>query len=117
MTTKKNRQESLAGTRGSFEVGQGVHYGYNGDSYPMTVLYVSDSGRKVYCSLDDYRVIDDLGGYAEGSRRCEFATVVRPIAGCQCFTLRPDGRWREKPGKGYGWTLVSGRVYSRNPSF
>ena len=101
----------------TLSVGDGVSWGFNGDSYPGTVLYVSDSGRKVLVSKDQYKVIDKQGGYVEGDRECEFTTIQRPMNACAEWTLYKDGYWRESPGKSSAWTLHSGRRYSQNPCF
>lgn len=115
MATNKNRTESLPNKDGvTYKVGDGVHWGFNGDRYPGTVLYVSDSGRKVYVSPDDYRVTDGLGGYVEGDRGCEFTTVQRPIEKCTCFTLRKDGRFTDHAR--FGLAIWPERTYAQNPS-
>lgn len=116
MANKKNRTESLPNKDGdTYKVGDGVHWGFNGDRYPGTVLYVSDSGRKVYVSSDKYKIIDNLGGFVEGDRECEFTTVQQPIEKCSCFTLRKDGRFTDHPRGGYA--IWPERSYARNPSF
>jgi hypothetical protein len=115
---KNNRQITIPDRfNKTFSVGDGVSNGFNGDTYPGTVLFVSDSGRKVRVSSDKYKVIDGLGGYVEGRRQCEFTTVQRPIGECVEWTLYKDGYWRTSPGKGSAWTLFPGRLYSQNPSF
>lgn len=106
---------SLPGHDGmAFCVGQGVHWGYNGDSYPGTVLYVSDSGREVYVSKDEYKVVDGEGGYVEGARGCEFTTVNRELKDCTVWKLRKSGRFTEGPGK-HVRSLHTNRQYSSNP--
>jgi hypothetical protein len=123
MANKKNRQESLPDCHGqTFKVGEGVHWGFNGDSYPGTVLYVSDSGRKVYVSKDEYQVVDDLGGYVEGPRKCVFTTVNRSLEECKVYTLsRHEGAERFRDSRNNSrsgaWALCTGRIYSHNPSY
>ena len=120
MANKKNRQTSLPGHDGkSFGVGEGAHTGFNGDAYPYTVLFVSDSGRKVYVSLDTYKVIDTKGAYVEGTRECEFSTVIRPIEECEVYTLSKKGHFMPKGNRGASsaWSLRHGRFYAQNPSF
>lgn len=118
MAYKTNRQISAPDRlHKNLSVGDGVSWGFNGDSYPGTVLYVSDSGRKVLVSKDKYKVIDNLGGYVEGNRDCEFTTIPRSMDECEQWTLYKDGFWRREPGKSADWTLHPGRYYSQNPSF
>ena len=118
MAYNKNRQVSAPDRfHKSFSVGDGVSWGFNGDTYPGTILFISDSGRKVMVSEDQYQVVDDLGAYVEGRRTCEFTTVQCPIEKCAEWTLYKDGYWRLSPGKGSAWTLKPGRFYSCNPSF
>lgn len=120
MANKKNRNESLSNKRGTtFKVGDGVSWGFNGDRHPGTVLFVSDSGREVFVSSDDYKVIVQPGeesGYVEGNRTCEFTTVERPLERCDKWKLRKSGEftrasYRSAPA------LVQGRQYARNPHF
>lgn len=115
MAIKTNRQETLADDSGkTFKVGDGVHWGFNGDRYPGTILFVSDSGREVYVSQDEYEIIDNLGGYVEGDRKCNFTTIQRPIAECKVFKL---GKWGFREGGKRGWALCKERAYAQNPSF
>lgn len=118
MAYKKNRQVTVPDRlHKTFSIGDGVSFGFNGDSYPGTILFISDSGRKVKVSRDKYNVIDNLGWYVEGNRTCEFVTVQRSIEDCEEWTLYQDGYWRTSPGKGSAWTLSRGRFFSCNPSF
>lgn len=116
---KAPRTESLPNLDGTtFTVGGGVHWGFNGDAYPGTVVKVSESGRKVWVSSDKYRVTDNQGGYVEGARGCEFTTVVVPDDQLECYTLRKSGHFhRNGNSKGYAWSLQPDRVYSHNPSY
>lgn len=120
MATKKTtepRTESLPNHDGdTFHVGDGVHWGFNGDRDPGTVLYVSADGRKVYVSDDEYVITDNQGGYVEGDRRCDFTTVMLPLERCTVWTLRRDGRFTREAGK-HSRSLLAGRCYARNPSF
>lgn len=116
MANKKNRTESMQAANGkTFKVGDGVHWGFNGDRDPGTVLYVSDSGRQVFVSSDEWKITDGLKGFIEGDRGCDFTTVHRPIEECTCFTLRKDGRFTDHPRGGHA--VHHGRAYARNPSF
>lgn len=118
MAYKNNRQISAPDRfHKTLSVGDGVSHGFNGDTYPGTVLFVSDSGRKVKVSADKYQVVDNLGGYVEGRRTCVFTTIQRSLEACEEWTLYKDGYWRRSPGKGSAWTLFPGRFYSQNPSY
>lgn len=118
MAYKTNRQTTLSVSRGNkFSVGDGVHWGFNGDRYPGTILFVSDSGRKVLVSDDKFKIVDKFGGQVEGDRLCEFTTVYLPKEECKEYTLYKDGYWRTSPGKGSAWTLQPDRCYASNPSF
>ncbi len=111
------RTESLPRSDGrTFKVGDGVHWGFNGDSYPGTVRFISDSGRKVYVSRDRYKVIDNQGAFVEGARECEFTSVETPIEECAEWVLRKDGRFTDSPGK-TSRSLGVGRFYSSNPHY
>lgn len=115
MANRKNRQETVADKYGTtFKVGDGVHWGFNGDRRPGTVLFVSDSGRQVFVSNDDYQITDDLGGYVEGDRKCDFTTIPCDITECRVWTLRKDGRFTDSAGR-HGRTLNPGRAYAQNP--
>lgn len=115
MANRNNRQTTvLSGVEG-FQVGDGVNWGGNGDSRPGTVLFISDSGRQLWVSPDEFKIIDDLGGYVEGTRTCEFTTIPRTREECTAWKLYQDGRWRQQAGRGS--TLHHHRLYSQNPSF
>lgn len=117
MANSTPRTESLPNLDGqTFKVGDGVHWGFNGDAYPGTVVRVSASGRKVYVTHDNYRVIDNKGGYVEGDRGCEFTTIEGGHE--HEYTLRKSGHFHGK-GKsaGYAWSLRPSRRYAQNPSF
>ncbi len=114
---KTARTESLPTSNGTcFTVGSGVHWGFNGDRYPGTVLYVSDSGRRVYVSDDEFKVRAPYVLFSEGDLDCEFTTVLVSPDKCRVFTLRKDGRFTDASGRG-GLTLCHGRCYAQNPSF
>jgi hypothetical protein len=120
---KNPRTESLPNLDGdTFKVGDGVHWGFNGDAYPGTVVRVSASGRKVYVSHDKYRVVPRPDGqsqaYSEGPKNCEFETVEVPDAALDVYTLRKSGHFHQKGySKGYAWSLRPGREFAQNPHF
>jgi hypothetical protein len=126
MSFKNNRKESLpcyVSVRNArplstfkvgvstFKVGDGAHYGFNGDRTPVTVVKISDSGRQVFVSYDDVKVIDNMGGYVEGNRECEFTTVIVPEEQCVVFKLDKNGVFRNRNKL----ALNPGRQYARNP--
>lgn len=123
MANKEARTESLANADGvTFKVGDGCHWGFNGDSYPGTVVKVSKSGRKVWVSKDKYHVIPRADGqsqaYSEGPKNCEFETVEVPESQLEEYTLRKSGQFHQRGySKGYAWSLQPGRTYSYNPHF
>jgi hypothetical protein len=111
MARKKNRQESLPNKQGvTFKVGDGVHWGWNGDRDPGTVVAISDSGRQVYVSSDEAEVLE-LGNI-EGDRKCNFTSIKDPQY-LACWTLRKDGRFTEYPGGTL--SLQPERCFARNP--
>jgi hypothetical protein len=115
MAYAKKRQESLPTKSGGvFKVGDGAHHGYNGDRYPLTVVRISDSGREIQCSRDQYKIVDNLGGYVEGDRKCEFTTVEVHEDQLITFKLDRSGFWFRDSGK---WILTAGRCYACNPCF
>lgn len=120
---KQERTESLPNADGkTFKVGDGCHWGYNGDAYPGTVVKVSKSGRKVYVSHDKYRLVPRPDGqsqaYTEGPKNCEFTTVEVPDSALEVYTLRKSGQFHQKGfSKGYAWSLQPGRIYASNPHF
>lgn len=102
----------------TFKVGDGCHWGFNGDAYPGTVRKVSKSGRKVWVSRDDYRVIDDKDGYTESDRDCVFTTLDLPESSWEEYHLTVHGHFVSGRGSGgAAWSLQPNRRYSRNPHF
>lgn len=98
------------------KVGQGCHYGINGDSYPYTVRKVSASGKTIWVSRDDYKVMDDSVGLYEGPKRCWFEMLEVPEEEWECFKLKKDGCYR-RAGTVRRWSpsLRLGREYAYNP--
>lgn len=119
MSLNKSRQESLPDANGrTFKIGDGGHHGYGGDSYPVTALYISDSGRMLYVSSDTYRTLDPGEAYKEGPRQCEFTTCSLPPEECAIYTLRGNGRFvRQGEAARSGNTLGHGRIYAQDPHF
>ncbi len=133
MSTKKApRTESLPNRHGdTFKVGDGCHWGYNGDSYPGTVVKVSASGRKVWVSKDKYRVLRQgelvevpmpafRGTFegTDGSHPVHFTTVTVSDDQLTEYTLRKSGYFHAKGySTGSAWALNPGRHYSYNPHF
>lgn len=121
----QSRTESLPNKDGTvFKVGEGCHWGFNGDSYPGTVLFVSNSGRRVWVSHDNITLTDKGKSqtYHEGPKDCDFETVQLPQDQCDEYYLNKWGVFVRAGDKKSGpndtaWSLRSGRVYSQNPSF
>lgn len=100
------------------KVGDGCHDGFNGDTYPSTVRYISPSGKTIWTSGDDYRVKPGKGNpYEEGAKDCFFFPKAEapPKEHCSKWMRKKDGRFREA-GK-HGHTLCPGRQHSRNPHY
>ena len=103
MSFKNNRVESLPNKFGvTFKVGDGVNSGFNGDYYPYTVRKVSDSGKQVLVSKDNYKInqaeketIAKFGQH-EGSIGCIFIPQDVPDDQLITFKLNKWGgvfRW------------------------
>ena len=86
--TKKQSNKLVA--ERPYAVGDAVHYAFNGDYYPATVIEVSASGHQV-------RVQSESGVP-------------------QLFTRRANGAYRSKGYYGT-WCLGKGTRDERNPSF
>lgn len=90
-----------------FEVGEGVHWHFNGDSYPGTVVRVTPN--KVVVQHDGYRVKEGKGGFQEGAQDCEF--FQNPNGSYKEFRYSPK---RDRM-LAFPFTLSHGREYARNP--
>ncbi len=112
------RIESVQNVNGvSFKIGDGVHWGYNGDSYPGTVVAVSASGRVVMVQDDNFVMDESDRGFKEGARKGTFSQPVeiyKDVPARQ-FKLFKNGQFRE--GSSRGNPLNQERVWARNPSF
>jgi len=77
------RTESLPSVNNvTFKVGDGVHWGFNGDTRPGTVVAVSRSGREVTVVLDKFVIDEDDKGFKEGPRKGTF--IQRPRNNLEC---------------------------------
>lgn len=108
----------------AFKVGDGVHWGYNGDAYPGTVVRVNASGRKVWVSRDTYKLKkfkspDPTSAGRNAYDDYEFTTVERPEEELQCYSLRKSGFFHlvGSADNLESWSLQPGRVFRWNPSF
>lgn len=117
--TKSIRTESLPNVNGiSFKVGDGVHWGYNGDANPGTVVAVSASGRVVMVQDDDFIMDESDKGFKEGARKGTFSqrSYEHPdYVPARQFKLYKNGRFCE--GSSRGNSLNPTRIWARNPSF
>lgn len=106
--------------RPTFRVGDGAHYSFNGDSYPVTVIAVSPNGARVTVQKD--RTARGLTSVSVGKARI---TVQRepgralfipdPKGRKMLFTRRKNGAYRSS---GHGtWTLWPGREVEFNREF
>jgi len=94
-----------------FSVGQGVNYGFNGDSYPGTVRKVSPSGKTVWVSDDSHTANPDKTQGPTFTPKDE----DKPETWTK-FTYRAKSGGFCRSGSN-GWYLAHGRLYERNPSF
>lgn len=113
--TRERELHNTAANAWSPRVCDGCHTGFNGDRYPNKVRKVSPSGKTVWVSSDDYRVIDGEGGFVEGPRGCIFSpgTAGDPST-WRKFMKQADGTFRARGGR-RGELLIPGRAYSSNP--
>lgn len=106
----------------TFQVGDGVHWAFNGDSYPGTVRKVSKSGLKVWVSSDEHRITDAerervrAHGFHEGAIDSAFIPVDMMPEYWKCFKFS-TARKRIRFTNDGTFSLFHGREYSRNPSF
>lgn len=117
---KAENTKSLPNLNGvAFSVGDGVHWGFNGDAYPGTVRKVSTSGRKVWVSRDKHRGLNTENNkhLHEGPIDSVFVPTDMPESEWQCFTLRKHGHFCEAPGSRATWSLQPTRIFASNPSF
>jgi hypothetical protein len=92
----RDSQDNLI-ARPWFNVGDGAHYAFNGDAYPVTVVEVSKSGTRVTVRRDKTR----YGLF-----------IIDPHGKTMVFTRRQDGAYRSS--KCATWTLDLGRASERN---
>jgi hypothetical protein len=97
-------------------VGDGVSYSINGDSYPCTVRKISPSGKTVWVSRDEFRGTPGANSYEVAEKVGVFIPrdADKPET-WKKFTKRQDGRFREV-GTNYCY-LSPGRSYSQDPHF
>jgi len=116
--SKSDRLESVADANNvTFKVGDGVHWGFNGDAYPGTVVGISRSGREVYVNSDDFIIDESDRGLKEGARKGTFKTVSTE---CNQYTRKfklfaRNGRFCESSSRGN--VLNKERIWAQNPSF
>lgn len=118
---KTERTESLPNGQGvTFKVGDGVHWGFNGDAYPGTVRKVSKSGRQVWVSPDEHQATEkerDIvakHGIHEGPIDSTFIPRDVPESQWTCYRLNKRGDFGGRNG---AWSLQPGRLYCQNPCF
>lgn len=121
MAYKKNRTTTAVSQNGQMiHVGDGVNWGFNGDAYPGTVCFVSDSGREVKVSPDKYKVLSGVL-YEDRAQDVEFTKVDMPIEEMKTYKLNKFGIWKKGGDRhdpqSNAWALQFGRVIAHNPSF
>lgn len=96
-----------------FEIGDAVTVHYVSDSYPYTVIDVRRNGKEI--EIQEDKSIRVGGTWPEFSYEYE----RNPNGRTMVFTLRKNGRWRQKGDdmRHTGASLHRGRRYYRDPSF
>jgi len=84
----------------------GGWYGFNGDTYPITVHLIADNGKKIYYSSDDHRWNRETNQYEFSNNHMENTTEWRVAK------LTKDGKYRFSKT---WWMSFSGRAYTQNP--
>jgi hypothetical protein len=97
------------------EEGMGVTLGIGSDRYPATIIEVSENKKTVIVQQDIFRPAKGYEYY--GNQVYEFEE--NPIGRQYCFTLRKNGRWKEKGSSRNGGFQISfrGRSAYSDPSF
>lgn len=114
---RARRAAEVAAMPCPFKVGDGVSYGFNGDSYPATVVEVSPSGHRIVVQDDDARCIKGDSSY--GANDAQFLFAVNTKGRKTVFTRRWNGAYVMAGSKGgfWCWSVWMGRSHTRNPSF
>jgi len=99
----------------TFKVGDGATFSINGDSYPCTVRKVSEGGKMVWVSDDDFKGKPGKNSLYRADKEGVFVPVEMSPEKWRKFTLRRDGTWRGVGGR-YCF-LNSGRAFRQDPSF
>jgi hypothetical protein len=96
------------------EVGLGIAYNINGDSYPYTIRKVSKSKHQFWATRDEFRAKPGVDqAYTEGDKEGVF--VPKPNAQPELFTRSKDGKYHPA---GCKYVHVSaGRSFRQDPSF
>lgn len=104
-----------------FQIGDGVHWSFNGDSYLGTVRKVSKSGREVWVSNDDHvatkkeKELVEKHGVHEGPIDSIFTPRDVPESQWRKFRLMNNKRKRNVFSDGT-FNLWHGREFAYNPS-
>lgn len=91
-----------------FQVGEGVSYSFNGDTYPATVIRVTPT--KVVVQNDQYQVKEQNAHIKEGVVDADF--MCNEDGSVREFTLQ-KGKMLSKGGGPF--RLMHGRRFARNP--
>ena len=99
-----------------FKVGDQVHYGYNGDRYPGTVVAIERGGRTVVVRPDEFTIDPSDRGLKEGNRVGTFSPGSDDPFNRIKFLYR-EGRGFIRQGSSSGYWLQHGHAWAQNPSF
>lgn len=72
--------------------GAGVTMGCGSDSYPGTVVRISDNGKSIWVVGDDYQYVGPPKPYGDNGRDDDWDYIFRGGEGAE-HTLRKDGRY------------------------
>lgn len=97
-----------------FNIGDGVSYYINGDSYPGTVI--DKKGQRIFVQSDTYHCVKKMSAY--GADDAEFDYARNPEGDVSVWSLRKNARFRRVgSSNNSGFSLSLGRHYRQNPSF
>lgn len=88
-------------------VGDGAHVSNGVDTHSVTIIDVSENGKRVIVQRDDVKPAEDAKPYSN-----DWEITPNPNNPTACFTLRKNGRFVQIGDSMNSWTvLLSGRYY------